>query len=275
MNLLYCGDSLVELGVMMSALSVAEKTSEPLSIYILTAGMSTDEKVFKPISEDFAERLREALKERNGFSEVRIFNLTERIMEEPPTANLSTRFTPMCMLRLYADGVEGLPNKILYLDSDVMCVSDPLALYGTDIEGYEIIGAPDRYGSLVFDGGIFRRRYVNSGVLLLNLKLIRESGCFARARRMCAEKKMFMPDQTALNKLSKKKIVPRKFNEQKNERGDTVFHHFTTTLHLFPYPHSQTVKPWHSENMHRILKNYKYDSLYSECEKRMKGILKK
>lgn len=275
MNLLYCGDSGIEIGVMMSVLSVAEKTSEPLDVYILTAGFSVGDKRFIPISEDFSEKLKLALRDRGRSDRVWLFDLTKEILSEPPLANMSTRFTPMCMLRLYADGVADLPEKIMYLDSDVMCVSDPKSLYETDITEYDIAGVPDRYGSLVFDGGIFRRRYINSGVLLLNLRQIKESGCFEKARLMCAEKKMFMPDQTALNKLAKKKILPRRFNCQKSERMDTVFRHFTTTLHILPYPHSQTVKPWQPERMHKVLKNYKYDSLCYECEERMKGILKK
>ena len=182
MNLLYCGDSGIEIGVMMSVLSVAEKTNEPLNVYILTAGLSVGDRRFIPISEEFSEKLKCALRDRGKTGEVRLYDLTKEILTEPPLANMSTRFTPMCMLRLYADGVADLPEKIMYLDSDVMCVSDPKGLYETDITEYDIAGVPDRYGSLVFDGGIFRRRYINSGVLLLNLKRIKENGCFKKAR---------------------------------------------------------------------------------------------
>ncbi len=34
---------------------------------------------------------------------------------------MKTRFTPCCMLRLFADEILELPDKILYLDNDVIC----------------------------------------------------------------------------------------------------------------------------------------------------------
>lgn len=275
MNLLYCGDCGVGLGMSMSLLSIAKKTDEPLNVYIFTAGLKYGERVFSPLSESYAEGLRDMLKARGKLGEVRRFDLTEKLLAEPPTANMATRFTPMCMLRLYADCIQELPEKLMYLDSDVMCIGNPSAFYNTDMAGYDVGAVRDRYGSLIFDGGIFRRRYINSGVLLINLEFVRNSGCFAEARRLCAEKKMFMPDQTAINKTAIKKILPRKYNEQKCECPDTVFRHFTTTLHLFPYPHSGTVKPWQTEKMHMQLNNFKYDDLLAECEEEMKGFLKK
>lgn len=275
MNLLYCGDSGVGLGVMMSVLSVVRETQEPVNVYILTAGLKAFEREFLALSEDYAESLRDMLANEKKLGNVYLFDLSENITREPPVANMSTRFTPLCMLRLYADMVDELPSRLLYLDSDVLCVGDPSELYSTDMSGCDIAGVPDRYGSLFFDGGIFSRSYLNSGVLLINLDFVKKSGCFAKARQLCAEKEMFMPDQTALNKLAAKKKLPRIFNEQKKEQKGTVFRHFTTTLHVFPYPHSRTVKPWQKEKMHSVLKNYRYDSLLTECERRMKGLTRK
>lgn len=55
---------------------------------------------------------------------VRLFNVTPLFGAEPPTANLGTRFTPCCMLRLYADLVPDVPDRVLYLDNDVVCRGD-------------------------------------------------------------------------------------------------------------------------------------------------------
>jgi hypothetical protein len=82
---------------------------------------------------------------------------------------------------------------------------------------------------------------------------------------MCESKKMFMPDQSALNKLCKNKIIcSRQYNEQRRLHDNTVFQHFTTSFRFFPYFHSVTVKPWNIEGMHNVLKLHEYDDLLEE-----------
>ena len=73
-------------------------------------------------------------------------------------------------------------------------------------------GSLDYYGKWFFKNKKIRFNYINSGVLLLNLKKIRETGLFKKAREMCQNKKMFMPDQSSLNKLS----VGKKIEKRKN-----------------------------------------------------------
>ena len=275
MKLLYSGDRGIAKGCMMSALSAARLCEQPLTVYLLTAEAEYREKRFTPIGYDFAERLEGALRRYNSESRVRLIDMTEAFLAGLPLANMASRFTPFCMLRLYADLSPEITGRVLYLDGDVICLKSPESLYSEPMGEYEIMGIPDRYGSWLFEGGIFKRSYLNSGVLLMDMEKIRESGLFERAREMCRNKEMFMPDQTALNKLSKKGFLPRRYNEQWRERDDTVLRHFTTTLHLLPYPHSQTVKPWDKEKMHKILNNHRYDALLCECEKILEGEIKK
>lgn len=97
-------------------------------------------------------------------------------------------------------------------------------------------GSLDYYGKWFFKNKKIKFNYINSGVLLLNLKKIRETELFKKAREMCQNKKMFMPDQSSLNKLSVgKKIEKRKYNEQRRLKKDTVFQHFTTSFRLLPF----------------------------------------
>jgi len=123
----------------------------------------------------------------------------------------------------------------------------------------------DYYGSWLFYNGHTKRNYINSGVLLLNMKRIRENGLFEKCRERCRSKKMFMPDQSALNKLSDSKMICEgKYNEQRKDREDTVFRHFTTSFRFFPYFRKISVKPWNVEGMHKVLRLYEYDPLLSE-----------
>ena len=109
--------------------------------------------------------------------------------------------------------------------------------------------------------------YLNSGVLLLNLDRIRQTGLFARCLERCRTKNMFMPDQSAINKLAEeKRILPRKYNEQRKLKRDTVLQHFTGSFRLFPLFHTVSVKPWDREGLHNTLKLHEYDGLLAEYD---------
>lgn len=262
MDILYCGDKKIEDGLIISILSLLENVKEALHIYVLTMGMNADGKAYYPISDSFAGFLDKVVKEVSSDNFVSLTDMTEQFLREIPTANLDTRFTPYCMLRLFADKVPGLPEKILYLDNDVICRRDCSKFFSQDISEYEFAGVLDYYGRWFFCRKLLRADYENSGVLLFNLKMMRRTGLLKKCRRMCAGKCMLMPDQSALNKLAvSKKILPRRFNEQRKLHEDTVFQHFTTSFRFFPWFHVLTVKPWEVEKMHEKLNLYEYDGL--------------
>lgn len=262
MNILYCGDRNIADGLMISAMSLLRQVPEPLHIYILTMSQAG----CTPLPEALARALEQRVCPGGG--SVTLLDASDLFMREPPKANLGTRFTPCCMLRLYADLLPQIPDKILYLDTDVICRMDCSDFYGQDMGENEVAGAADYYGSWFFRRNPLRRDYLNSGVLLLNMKQIRKTGLFQKCRRRCAEKKMFMPDQSAINKLALgKKILPRRYNEQRRLHPDTVFQHFTTSFRFFPYIHKVTVKPWQPDRMHEVLKLHEYDDLLEEFRK--------
>lgn len=259
MNILFCGDAGVAQGIFLSALSICRHNPAPLHFYILTAGLPGHEAIGEP----FRQKLLRSLCQTHTCVQVTLLDISDIFSRELPTANMGTRFTPLCMLRLFADQVPEIPDKILYLDGDVLCRGDLTALYAHDLSGVEIAGVPDRYGKWFF-GNIFRHDYLNSGVLLMNMAAIRQSGLFRNARQMCRDKKMFMPDQSALNKLAIKEKLPARFNEQGRIRRDTVLKHFTTFFRFFPYIHTVTVKPWQIDAMHDILGIYEFDDLIAQ-----------
>lgn len=259
MNILYCGDKNIADGLMISVLSLLRHVRQPLHIYILTMSQAGCQSLPPSLAQVLEQRVCP-----NGGS-VTLLDVSELFRREPPQANLSTRFTPCCMLRLYADLLPQIPGRILYLDTDVICRRDFQDFYRQNMEGMEVAGVLDYYGSWFFRRNLLRRDYLNSGVLLLNMDLIRQSGLFQKCRSRCAQKKMFMPDQSAINKLAQgKKLLPRRYNEQRRLHSDTVFHHFTTSFRFFPYIHTVTVKPWQPEKMHQILKLHEYDDLLEE-----------
>jgi len=265
MNVLYCGDKNIEDGLVISVLSLLKNVSEPLHIFVMTMNLTDKTKHILPVSGKTLIYLDDRLKKQNEKSSVVCIDATELFRAEPPLANMETRFTPCCMLRLYADQVPELPERILYLDNDVVCRKDFGDFYYQELSDCELAGVPDYYGKWFFRKSLFHMDYMNSGVLLLNLATIRETGLFARCRTLCSEKRMFMPDQTAINKLAEhKKLCSRVYNEQRKLHEETVFQHFTTSFRFFPWLHTLTVKPWQIDQVHEKLKLHEYDEILQE-----------
>ncbi len=270
MNILYCGDNNITNGLIISILSLIKHTDEELNIYVFT--MKYDK--YKPLSKNVIKILDKKIKEKNKNSKIKLIDITNEVMECLPTANLSTRFTPYCMLRLFADKVDDLPSKILYLDNDVVALKNFNEFYNLDITNYDIAGVFDYYGSHIYRKKIIIKDYLNSGVLLMNLDRIKEKNLFEKCRIRCRDKEMLLPDQEAINTYcSKKLIVNRIYNEQHKTTNKTVFRHYTTTFKFFPKVRTQTIKPWMEEELHKVLKDYRIDDIIEEYKKIKDGLI--
>lgn len=266
MNLMYCGDRNIQEGLTLSILSLLRCTGEALHIYVLTVDLNLDDRQIEAVSDETIRVLDKLVRARSQGSFVRKIDISQEFKRCLPTANLATRFTPCCMLRLYADLIPDLPDTVLYLDNDILCRRDPSDFYHQALDGCEFVGVLDYYGSWFFRNRFWKRDYVNSGVMLLNLSQIRESGLFRKCRERCRDKQMFMPDQSALNKLAEaKRLAPRRYNEQRKLHSDTVFQHFTTSFRAYP-PWIVSVKPWQIERVHEKLKLHEYDELLQEYQ---------
>lgn len=276
MNLLYCGDENIADGLFISILSLLKNIKENLKIYVLTINLKDENYNIKGISDYTINFLDRKVKEVSNNNFVKRIDITEIFKKEVPNINMETRFTPCCMLRLFADEIEEIPDKILYFDNDVVVRKDfTQDFYNLDINDYEMVGILDYYGKWFFKNNFLKFDYLNSGVLLLNVEKIRKTGLFKKARKMCQEKKMFMPDQSALNKLCKyKKIMPRKYNEQRKLKKDTIIQHFTTSFRFFPWIRTVTIKPWQIDKMHNDLKNFEYDDILSQYVKEKENLYK-
>lgn len=268
MNVLYCGDENIKNGLLISVLSLLKNVNEELCIYVLTIDTKINDIHIKGISEIFIKEIDNILKRKNANSFAKLIDITQLFNDEFPSENIETRFTPCCMLRLYADKIDILPNRIMYLDNDVICRKNPLEFYNQNIDDIEIVGVLDYYGKWFFKNNLLKFDYINSGVLLMNLSKIRETHSFKECRNMCQKKNMFMPDQSAINKVVKnKKIVSRKYNDQRKLHQDTVFQHFTTSFRFFPIFHPVTIKPWEISRVHNELNIFEYDDIFKEYQK--------
>lgn len=254
-NLLYCGNEKVFDGILSSIVSIISKTDKPICLYIFTMDLQAENPNYTPITEQQKDFLQKVLQNKNPQSKATLIDVTNLYLEHfKDNANKNTGYTQYTLIRLLADLLD-MPNKLLYLDTDIMFKQDISKLYDIDITDYEFGASLDALGRF-----FIKYNYTNNGVLLLNMKKIKQTKLFEKARHMVCTKKMLLSDQSALNKHATKKLVlPRKFNEQYGIKADTVVKHFCKRFKWLPIPHLINIKQYDIFGMHKVLKCNDFD----------------
>ena len=261
-NVLVGGNYKVYDGILLTIMSMVKHCNEPLNINILTADLTEHNPEYRPIQEKDIETLNKIVKEKNSKSKVSAIMLGKEFNDWAMCSeNKLNQYTPFAFLRLFADKID-LPEKVIYLDSDIMFNGNIKELFDIDITNYELGVVKDRYGRWFINP-----KYFNSGVLLMNMTNIKESNLLDKVRNICFSKKMMFPDQSALNKCCKRKLyLPRKFNEQGNPRKDTIIQHFSKRIVFIPF-HTINIKQYHIDQVHNKYKIFIYDDIYEEYKK--------
>ena len=143
----------------------------------------------------------------------------------------------------------------------MMVAKDISNLYNIGISNYEYAAVREKYGSK-----IIRPDYVNAGMLLLNMKKIKETKLLEKARNLIKTRKLLFADQDAIYwSTTKKLLLPRIYNEQsKFNKKDTVICHFCKRLLLYPYPRIENFKQWQIEEVHKVLRCYSFEEDLNE-----------
>lgn len=261
-NILLCGNKKVFDGALTELISITNKTKESIRCYIFTMDLSRINPDFIPIEDSQIAFLNGVVKSKNANNSVEKIDVTELYEKEFKSCkNENAYCTPYTLLRLLADLLPQIPDKLLYLDIDMMANGDISELYNIDVEDYEYAAVKEKYGSK-----LIRPDYINAGMLLLNIKKIKETKLLEKAREKIRTKKMLFADQDAIYwSTTKKMILPRKYNEQsKLNRKDTIICHFCKRLMFMPYPHTENYKQWQINEIHRELKCYTFDEDLNE-----------
>lgn len=261
-NLLFCGNSYVFDGVLTCMLSILKRSKDDTyCVHIFTMDLQRIDKRFTPIDKKMVEFLDKVLKSYNPKNEVKSYDVTDLYEKElGHSPNESCYCSPYTLLRLLSDEIEGLPDKLLYLDCDIMFNNDIHLLYDINIDEYEYAASSDHYGKYLIHPG-----YINAGVLLFNMKKMRETKILAKAREWIRKKKLVFADQSALiRSTTKRKHLRQRFNDQKFLHKHTVVRHFSKRLFYLPYPHTENIKQWNIEKVHRVFSYHQFDDIYKE-----------
>lgn len=168
-------------------------------------------------------------------------------------------------------------DRILYLDPDILVINPIRKLYDLDFNGYLYAAA---YHDIVTVNEINKIRlhpykidaYYNSGVILMNLDLLRKEANEEKIYKIIEKKgqKLVMPDQDILNAIYAKKI---KSLDEKLYNYDTRYYSYYKMASNGEYDMDKTInntvilhfcgkrKPWHKQY------SGKFHSLYKHYEK--------
>ena len=262
-HILFSGNEKVFDGILTCMLSIFRRTTtkQPFCFYVMTMDVSHIKPEYTPVSDRQIAYLQKVALEYNTKNQVKKLDVTTLYQKEFANCpNEQCYCSPYTLLRLFADLIPEIPDKLLYLDVDIMFNRDITLLYDMDVEDYEYAAARDHYGKY-----LIYWNYINAGVLLLNMKKIRETGLFSKARALIRKKKLLFADQSAIYRsTTKKKMLPQRYNDQKFLHKHTVVRHFSKRLFYLPYPHTDNIKQWHVSKIHHVFRYDQFDDILFE-----------
>ncbi|MDD6290728.1 MAG: glycosyltransferase [Lachnospiraceae bacterium] len=262
-NILFCGNIKVFDGMLTCMLSIfmRTKSEEPYHFYIFTMDVSHLREDYVPVSDEqirFLQEIAESYNKENIVEKIDVTKIYEEEFASCP--NEGAYCSPYTLLRLFADKIPDIPDKLLYLDADILFNREPELLYDIDVNGYEYAAARDHYGKYLINPN-----YINAGVLLFNMAEIKKTGLFEKARTLIKTKKLMFADQDAVyHSTTKKKMLPQKYNDQKFLHRSTIIRHFSKRLFYLPYPHTDNIKQWDVSRIHRVFRYDQFDDILFE-----------
>ncbi len=263
MNLLFSGNDRVFDGILTCLLSILKRTksAEPFVVYVLTMDVSRIKPEYLPISDGKITFLEGVVREYHPGNKIIKLDVTDIYEKEfANSPNEQCYCSPYTLLRLFIDLIPEIPDKILYLDVDLLFNREIELLYNTDIDGFEYAAARDHYGKY-----LLHPNYINAGVLLFNMIEARRTGLFAKSRELIRTKKLLFADQSAIYRsTTKKKMLPQRFNDQKFLHKHTVVRHFSKRLFYLPYPHTDNIKQWNVSKIHTVFGYEQFDDILYE-----------
>jgi len=262
-NILFSGNDKVFDGVLTASLSILKRTEtkEPFHFFVMTMDVSHIKPEYTAISESKIAFLDRVVKTYNAENMVTRLDVSDIYAAEFANCpNEQCYCSPYTLLRLFMDMIPDMPERVLYLDVDVMANRDIMLLYNTDISDYEYAAARDHYGKYLLNPN-----YINAGVILFNLAKVKETGLLVKARELIKTKKLMFADQDAIYKsTTAKKMLPQKFNDQKFLWDSTIIRHFSKRLFYLPYPHTENIKQWNVSRMYRVFGYTAFDDIIYE-----------
>ena len=144
-NLLFCGNYKVFDGILTCLLSIFKRTEtkEPFNVMIFTMDVHHLREDYTPVTDEQIAFLAETARSYNKDNIIKKIDVTEIYNKEfANSPNEQCYCSPYTLLRLFADLIPDMPDKVLYLDADLLFNKDIKLLYDIDVTNYEYAALP-------------------------------------------------------------------------------------------------------------------------------------
>ena len=198
-------DSYIDyMGTTILSLVKTQHIDTQLNIFVLSSDISS-----------YSERKLKILENRYSNLKINVIKVNSADFEGLPLNREHINRLEVYFRMAFATLLPQNIDKVLYLDSDVLVKNDLLKLWNEEINDYYMAGVsePPSEGAFNYRRGIGMNNpeyYFNSGVLLMNLKKIREDNIQEKLF-ICGEKikdKILLQDQDIINVALEGKIKP-------------------------------------------------------------------
>lgn len=188
------------LSVMLKSLLISDRENI-FDVYVINTSLE---------KEDFSFLEKKLKSQRIIFHDIKISDsmlenapVTDRYPKEMYYRIFAARFLPDCV------------DKVLYLDPDLIVLKPLNELYCTEL-GDNYFAAASHVGTLLTKVNNIRLNteedgpYINSGVMLMNITLLRKEQDFSRVLSYIDKRKnlLILPDQDVISALYSDRIVP-------------------------------------------------------------------
>lgn len=198
LNVLYCLDSNYNTQAFTSITSLLENTTEKFNIYVIHKNRKS-----------FLDNLSERIKFHKNLNNISVFEFDETNIDFPNLRNVHVSEATYYRFFLQKYLPKHVKN-ILYLDSDIICISNPTFAI------QEAFNNLDRSGQIMAcktvylkerDPEIFKRlnlkntKYFNAGVMLINFELWQSRNVYKQLLKTIGNKELYFKfwDQDILN----------------------------------------------------------------------------
>jgi lipopolysaccharide biosynthesis glycosyltransferase len=183
-----------------------------VNFYILTMDIEIDNEetgehfVYRGLNDWQKSKLRRIVKYFDKNSHITIIDAKDYYLEHlKDSPNKYSCFTPYATLRLMADIILPHVHNVLYLDCDTAVMGDITGVYE------EYTHKDCNYAAWMAEDACDGEGEMVSGVMIMNLDKMRETGFLATARRNYMQNKYRYPDQDAIRDAGKPVHLPQYF----------------------------------------------------------------
>lgn len=191
---------------------------------------------------------------------ININKIDEYVKQSSP--NYNTKYSKLSMSRLYFTKIIK-EDKVLYLDADTLVLDDISELWNIKFNDNVLIGTKEsgEWDKHLYTSGL-NDKYINSGVLLMNLKALREEELDESMLYLINSNRYEFPDQDVINLVCRNRIgyVSNEYNANETTgipEHIKIMHYIRGNKGWNDSKYSYLWREWQSKILNEMLKGAK------------------